>query len=280
MPGGSGSLTTATRMRYPCASARNCPAPRAARMAGTVRVETSAERRPIGIKPNVAINRQPGRHDSHPACPGIARERHRRPTEIKGVAGLGNDAFDDVRIDHVADVMNGMAKRGHGSAAIGIQHRRDSINGRCRNLRLIPCTLTTMTSSPRPSAVTTSLRRSVPVAWSLRVIATSRRQHGTPQRCGHHRWQQSPALPRTAPHAPPPARSSVCRTDQSTVCRETGGCVSGRNDGNKRHISSCVRAVASKWRHAGSGRQRLNFFSGEACAPPPSSMTGMSPRIG
>ena len=49
---------------------------------------------------------------------------------------------------------------------------RDDVTGAGSISGSSPCTLTTISSSPQPSAFTTSAMRSVPLAWSLRVITT------------------------------------------------------------------------------------------------------------
>ena len=74
----------------------------------------------------------------HPPAHASRENGTGRPTEIKGIAALANDALDDVRIDDVRDVVNRMAEVAIAAAAIGIQHRGDRINGRGRNVWLVP----------------------------------------------------------------------------------------------------------------------------------------------
>lgn len=90
-----------------------------------------------------------------------------------------------------------------------------------------PCTLTTMSSSAKPSCSQASARRSLPLGWSLRVSsAAPRHVQRRPARCAHRlrpprcaaRRCAGPAGLRAPPWARLPNRPKVCRAGGSKPC--------------------------------------------------------------
>ena len=96
----------------------------------------------------------------------VARPRDRRAREVERAAARVEDDLDDVRVVEVgarrrcacAAVLITQSLRSASSAAQA-SISAGSISGSS------PCTLTTISSSPRPSSAHASARRSLPVAW-------------------------------------------------------------------------------------------------------------------
>ena len=101
----------------------------------------------------------------------IAMKGDRAAGEIKGAIAARADNLDAGRIAVYGRVANGCGQRCHWGLAITLQERHEAIDGASGDFRLVP--LDVDDDAGFFDSAATSATRSVPVAWSARVIIGS-----------------------------------------------------------------------------------------------------------
>ena len=164
-------LVTATTMRKPCHSARNCSSASKRSIGAGGRRRKRAQEPARGRRRGRSGGRAAGppARASRPRGERIARPRNRRAAEVERVAAGVEHHLDHVRVERLRRVVIGwqaVAIAASGCAASSSATARINAGASSGSS---PWTLTTIASSGRPSCRAASARRSVPVAWSARV---------------------------------------------------------------------------------------------------------------
>ena len=167
------------------------------------------------------VQRQAGGDRARAAGERVARPGNRRAAEVQRVVARVEHDLDDVRVERLPPRRRSGGTRCHRRIGAlrpaGRATRRISAGSSSGSS---PCTLTTISSSSSPSSAAASARRSVPVAWSARVMTAStpcaRDGSGDARIVGgddHARAHRLPARAR------PPERPSAARRCRRAACR-------------------------------------------------------------